>query len=60
MTTAEQQSYRRQFDQAKARMPKRHVITRCEWRNGQLTVEHSKPERQVPEFVDRRTRNLLI
>lgn len=55
MTSADQDSYRRQFDQAKRRLPRGHVINHATWRDGHLTVMSGKPERQAkePEFGPR-------
>ena len=60
MTDAERQSYVRQFDQAKARLPRKHVINRCEWRNGQLQVASAVPERQAIEPPASKGRQSLL
>lgn len=56
MTPADQDSYRRQFEQAKRRLPRGHLINHCTWRDGQLTVLHARVEKAAktePEFVAR-------
>lgn len=60
MTDAEKTSYSRQFEQAKARLPRGHVINGCTWRDGQLVVTHAKPERATaaPEFQPRVRRGI--
>lgn len=49
MTPAETESYRRQFEQAKKRLPRGHVIHSCRWQHGQLAVESRPAERAAPE-----------
>jgi hypothetical protein len=52
---AERDSYKRQFEQARQRLPRGHVINGCVWRHGVLSVTSAKPERmsREPEFVPR-------
>jgi hypothetical protein len=60
MTGADRESYVRQFEQAKRRLPRGHVINHCVWRDGQLTVASGKPPRLThePEFQPRVRRGL--
>lgn len=55
MTEDERASYGRQFEQAKRRLPRGHVINWAMWRDGQLSVRSDRPERQPrePEFEPR-------
>lgn len=55
MNDAERRSYERQFDQARRRLPRGHVISHCTWRDGQLITRSARPERQArePEFQPR-------
>lgn len=60
MTPADQESYRRQFEQAQRRLPRGHVINGCTWKDGHLTVTSAKPERmsREPEFQPRVSRGV--
>lgn len=46
MTEADRESYRRQFEAAKRRLPRGHVINHVQWQDGHLRVMSAPVQRQ--------------